>query len=184
MGQLTHSSQIFILSGMREIGKTTLLLRLIEQAHQLNIQTTGVISPAVFENGKKISIDLLDVKNGNKKDLATLRQSESLGIVTDHWSFLTESLHWGNEILGESTPCDLLIVDELGPIELERGQGWQNGIKAINSGEYRAAVIVIRPELLTTAIRLWPGAQILKLNKKSDRESNIVIEKILASFKS
>jgi nucleoside-triphosphatase len=183
MGQLTNSSQLFILSGAREIGKTTLIMRLLEQARRLKIQAAGVLSPAVYENGIKTGIDLIDVKTGIHKNLAILRQAGEGGIFTDHWTFLTESLNWGNEVLGESTPCDLLIVDELGPIELEQTQGLQNGISAINSRKYRAAVVVIRPELLTAAIVIWPDSQLVKINEKSDREFDFVIKKILASLK-
>ena len=105
-------------------------------------------------------------------------------MTTDHWAFIPESLDWGNEILGSKhTPCDLLIIDELGPIELERGQGWQNGLSAIASGKYRVAAVVIRPELISTAIHLWPEAQVLHINEKSDKEVNGIVKKYLSVFR-
>ena len=35
-----------------------------------------------------------------------------------------EVLAWGTRILQQATPCDLLVVDELGPLKFERGEGW------------------------------------------------------------
>jgi len=176
------SPQIFILSGTREIGKTTLLIKLVERARLMHILAAGVISPPVYSEGKKVGIDLMDVKTGVKKKLADLRRNDSSGMFTDHWSFLDESLNWGNELLGQCTPCDLLIVDELGPIELERGQGWQNGLTAIASNDYQVAVLIIRPELISTSKIIWPQAQVLQIDEKSDQTAKIIIERILACF--
>ena len=177
-----HKPELFILSGPREIGKTTFLKTLLEQARTRGIHCAGVLSPAVFEARSKIAIDLLDVHSDEQKRLANLRHSENEGVFTDHWLFDPDILDLGNQILGESTPCELLIVDELGPIELERGQGWQNGIQAINSMAYSAAVVVIRPELLAKARSLWPQAQVIELDQKVDLSTKENILRILSSF--
>ena len=80
--------------------------------------------------------------------------------------------------------CDLLIVDELGPIELERGEGWQNGIAALNSGEYQAAVVVIRPELLDAASQLWPNASLITIQNNQDPQNSPFAVHILKMIKS
>lgn len=172
MGQLTPPPTglppFFILSGPREIGKTTFLKQLIEQTQDLHIRVAGVISPAVVENGQKTAIDLVDLSTGSVKRLANLRQTENQGIYTERWAFSTESLEWGNQLLVASIPCDLLIVDELGPIELERGQGWQNGVLALSSNQFLTAVVVIRPELLGKAFSLWPQARLIEITQRNE----------------
>jgi nucleoside-triphosphatase THEP1 len=160
MGQLTSEPPLFILSGPREI---------------------GVLSPAVFENGIKTGIDILDIRSGISHRLANLRQNENVGIFTERWVFSQETLTWGNEVLAASTPCDLLIVDELGPIELESGGGWQNGILALSTGQYRAAVVVIRPELLDKAFKLWPTERLMNLKK--GQNSSLMEDEILTVFR-
>jgi nucleoside-triphosphatase THEP1 len=171
MGQLgTQQPPLYILSGPREVGKTTFLRHLLTKKKSSNLDCAGVLSPAVFENGQKTGIDLLDVRSGAVQKLANLRHNEQKGIFTERWMFEAESLSWGNEILGHSTPCDLLIVDELGPIELERGQGWQAGITALNSGLYLVGIVVIRPELLRQAYAIWPNARLITLTKDQNPE--------------
>jgi nucleoside-triphosphatase THEP1 len=170
MGQLNPLSPLYILSGPREVGKTTFLSQLLALKLATDHDCAGVLSPAVFENGQKTGIDLLDIRSGVTHQLARLNQNAREGIFTERWEFDVENLNWGNEVLSLSTPCDLLIVDELGPIELERGQGWQAGIAALTSNCYRVGVVVIRPELLQLAYALWPNAQSLTLTKGQDPE--------------
>ena len=186
MGQLTLPLAglplFFILSGPREIGKTTFLKQLIKQTQDLQIRVAGVISPAVVENGQKTAIDLVDLSTSRVKRLANLRMTESQGIYTERWAFSSESLEWGNQILAASIPCDLLIVDELGPIELERGQGWQKGILALSSNQFQAAVAVIRPELLDKAFSLWPQAKLMEITQRNEARLAQMQGSILAAL--
>jgi nucleoside-triphosphatase THEP1 len=170
----THGNMI-ILTGARESGKTSLLLAGLEEFWDRGLDCAGVLSPAVFTNGKKTGIDLLDVRSGECLRLANLRQSDSTGIMTDRWVFESQTLDWGNRVLDSATPCMLLFVDELGPIEFEKCLGLQSGISALNSGGYEAAVVVIRPELLERAQQLWPGALVfdLEVHKKAAQKDLI-----------
>lgn len=153
-------SRVTIITGDIQIGKTTLCSEVIQQAKLQGIETAGVLSPAVFEGGKKIGIDVLNVRSGEKRRLAVLRGEESRGLETRRWSFIQEALDWGNQVFEDSVPCTLLIVDELGPIELEEEQGWVEGLKAIDSRQFQDCLVVVRPHLVDTALARWPEAEI------------------------
>jgi nucleoside-triphosphatase THEP1 len=43
-------------------------------------------------------------------------------------------------------------VDELGPTELQFGQGWIEAITLLREGDYRLALVVVRPTLLHEAL--------------------------------
>src|SRR4030067_480562 len=45
---------------------------------------------------------------------------------------------------------------ELGRLECEEGGGWSAGLAAVDSGAFTAAVVVVRPRLLSEAHRRWP----------------------------
>lgn len=156
-------AKLILLTGARESGKTSLFIQALEKCREGVIDVAGVISPAVFDNGAKTGIDLLDVRSGERYKLAELRKTDSSGIMTDRWAFDDQTLAWGNQILSSAIPCDLLLIDELGPIELEKGMGLQNGISALNSGDYQAAIVVIRPELIQKALQLWPGSVVFDI---------------------
>jgi nucleoside-triphosphatase len=153
-----------ILTGNRGSGKTRTCQRWVDQARQAGWNIAGLLSPAVFENGEKIGIDVINLATGERRRLAKRVDNVTGFIVTDHWDFAPDVLSWSNDILGKKTVCDLLIVDELGPLEFYRQQGWVNAFEALGEKSYRLAVVVIRPELMKEARSLWPEAAILDLD--------------------
>jgi hypothetical protein len=137
----------------------------VKLARERHIDLKGVMSPPVFEGGIKTGINLLDLGTGQSHRMAKLRQSETgeNQLDTIKWSFNPQIMGIGSEILRSSTPCELLVVDELGPLEFDRGQGWLTGLAAVDSGDFQSALIVIRPELLAAALKRWPDAVTLEI---------------------
>jgi nucleoside-triphosphatase THEP1 len=135
---------------------------------------SGILSPAVFEAGQKTGIEAIDLRTGQRRLLAVRRQAGQTRTEfhTDRWHFDAEVMAWGDTVLQSAAPCDLLVVDELGPLEFERGAGWQAGLAALDSGQYRGAVVIIRPELLQTACQRWPAAHVIRITSATDVEAN------------
>ena len=67
-----------------------------------------------------------------------------------------------NQELDRPTGHGLLIIDELGPLEFHRNQGFVSAFRAI-AQHPGPAVIVVRESLLTEALQLWPEAKIERL---------------------
>lgn len=154
---------ITILTGGRGAGKTRACQKLAEQARQAGWSVKGVLCPAEFEGGVKTGIDMLDLGTGELQHLARQENRQTGFEVTDHWNFDTAVMEQGNEILGVAGQCDLLIVDELGPLEFTRRQGWVKAFDTLARGEFMRAVVVIRPELMDEARKLWPGSNVISL---------------------
>jgi hypothetical protein len=163
-----QESELWIISGERLAGKTTLCAALVDGFRAWGWKISGVRSPAVFEGGKKVAIDVEDLGSGEIRRLA-VRATQPRPMKTEdkplQWSFDPAALAWGNEVLDGAVPTDLLMVDELGPLELLRGQGWVNGLNALDSCAYRQAVLVMRPELLENACRRWPWGKVIQVEK-------------------
>ena len=157
-------SKIYLLTGGTQSGKTSLCLDLIEIARQKGIQLGGVVSPGVFLGGKKVGIDLLDLRSGECRRLAESRGESEPELATQRWAFFPETVDWGNQILDKALPCELLVIDELGPLEFHRGEGWVNGFEVLASGDFKAAVLVIRPSLLDEALKRWEVDRIIGLD--------------------
>ncbi len=61
-------SKVILLTGPREVGKTRLLLKILEEFKDGELQITGVVSPAAFSGRDKTAIALMDVRNkGSQK---------------------------------------------------------------------------------------------------------------------
>lgn len=157
----------FLVTGERGTGKTTFCRALVQavRARPEQPDVAGVISPGVYEGGEQVGIDAEDLRTGRRRRLASLRAAgePALSAATKLWRFDSEALAWGNEVLRSATPCGLLVVDELGPLEFEEGRGWLAGLAAVDSGAFPAAVVVVRPRLLPDARRRWPEAEVVEV---------------------
>ncbi len=162
-----------IITGEIETGKTNLCLKVADLADQAGIKTMGLVSPAVFESGSKIAIDIQDLSTGEKRRLARLRDLEETDLGTKRWSFFSDAVRWGNQVLREVTPCDLLIIDELGPLEFDRSQGWVEAFDLLDRGEFQAVILVIRPVLVQQASRRWQISRIVDLSSSDFDQHSI-----------
>jgi len=156
-----------LITGPRGAGKTTLCTRFAAAAREAGLDVAGLLSPARLADGRKAGIDVRDLRSGEQHPLAE-RRGDMDGPGTDEWAFHADALAWGEARLREATPCDVLIVDELGPLELVHGEGWQEALTALERRAFRLALVVIRPELLETARARWPEAQVVVLDDGPD----------------
>ncbi len=141
--------RLAILSGPIGCGKTMTCLRVVELARRRGLDCAGLLSPARLEGARKVGIDLLDVRSGERRPLAEA-DGQPGELRTAAYRFDVSTVAWGSALLNTACPCDVLIVDELGPLELERGQGWSNALDVLRSGQFRLAVVVVRPALIET----------------------------------
>lgn len=171
-----NEHNLFLITGTSGSGKTTWCEGLVNQAHQMDLSPVGILSPPVYAGDRKIGIDLLDLESRQRKRLAWLRGSEApvpAGPATVDWQFDPQVLAWGNRLLNELTskPQDLLILDEIGPVEFERGQGLQTGLRLVDGRGYRLACVVVRPALLPAARERWPWGKTLTVSAGAFQES-------------
>lgn len=158
-----QSGKLWIITGRRGSGKTTLCRRLAVEAHALNWDVAGVISPAVFTGTEKTAIEFLDLRSGESRQFAR-RPQDAQGNPGSGWIYDQIALSWANEVLAKAVPCDMLVVDEMGPLEFETGRGWSAGLAAVDSRNYRAGLVTIRPELLAAALKRWPFAGVVDMD--------------------
>lgn len=164
-------SRLIVLTGPRGAGKTTVCQSLIAQARAAGWSVAGLLSPALFADGVKTGIQAQALLTDETRLLAqAVADGPEIGNDSAHlrfgrWLFDRAVLDWGNEVLAAATPCDLLIVDELGPLELLHGSGWVNGPAWLRLGNYRHGFVVIRPELVAAARQTLPVAQVIDLDQ-------------------
>jgi len=163
MSEPGKPGRVILLSGPRGAGKTTLLKKLLDTLKPEGTDISGILSMPVIKKGEKTAIDGIDLRSGEIRRLATRNTGASGQWITRQWQFDPDAMLWADRELEGSTPCDLLVVDELGVLEFERGRGWLAGLKAVDSGHYLAAIVVIRPELIEKAQKRWTNAVIVDL---------------------
>lgn len=172
--------RIIILTGEIGSGKSTICLKILERLRETALDVTGIICPPIFTGSKKTGIELLDLHSRQRRQLALLNSLGTDGIQTHRWSFNEDTLRWGNTILGAATPCDVLIIDELGPLEFDRGLGFTNGLPQLDAGEFDFAIVVIRTTLVEKARSRWPSCEVIIVNVEN---RDILSQKLFEQIK-
>lgn len=156
------SKYIMLLAGQRGVGKTTTCQRLVEIASRQGYRVSGVLAPALFDqSGAKVGFEAVDVGSGERRILARA-DSDLGGPRIGRYSFDLTSLSWACDLLQRAfaTGCDLLIVDEIGPLELERDQGFVTILRHLQRKTPCHTLLVVRNELLNELRRHLPQAEL------------------------
>lgn len=156
-----ETPQLIIVTGLSGAGKTTWCKNLVENAKTNGYNLEGILSPGIFQGKRKIGIEVLDLHTGEKKPLAKLREEGRSEISTPRWVFDPQSLDWANQRLKNGSGSDLLVIDELGPLEFLRNEGLLAGLDRLDQGDFYVACVVVRSSLLQKAIERWPDAYVV-----------------------
>ena len=62
-------------------------------------------------------------------------------------------------------PCDIVVIDELGPLEFIRGEGFEEGMRIVDDKRFHEMYVVVRPELVSQALKRWPWAEVLDVRR-------------------
>jgi hypothetical protein len=170
-GSGSKSGRLVLVTGPSGSGKTCWCQALAKVASTLGIPVGGLVSPTVFEGDLKIGIDLLDLRSGAQRRLAAYRGESDCGQDITDWHFDDDVLKWGNTVLEQLGTCQLFILDELGPLELQHGVGLTNGLGLVTVRCYRLACVVVRPSLLETARALWPWGDVFWVSSSHPLEA-------------
>jgi nucleoside-triphosphatase THEP1 len=148
-------SRILLISGERGVGKTTVCYETIAQARDEGYDCGGILTLRTDGPSERV---VVDVRSGERQPLTVPEGDIQVG----QFRFSADALRWGAEALTHAAPCDLLVVDEMGPLEIERQEGWVVALDLLRMGQFDIALVVVRPELVhTVQMRLPASAPIV-----------------------
>ncbi len=170
--------RLLLLSGRRGAGKTALCGRLAALAAGEGIPTSGVISHRLpGGRGPRVGLEAEAVPSGERWPLAWVGPLPEGGAgqrAPAAWSwgrfhFLPAGFERAVRLLEEArrSGCRLLLIDEVGPLELVRGLGFRPFLERLAAGDSAGAalpagarvLVVVRPTLLAEAARLLQPLQ-------------------------
>ncbi|MGQ9530552.1 MAG: NTPase [Candidatus Bathycorpusculaceae bacterium] len=110
--------RILLLTGVPGVGKTTVLLKSIEVLKTMGHSVGGMISREVRSCGTRVGFEILDLESGRRGWLAHVNQK--IGPQVGKYRVNLEDLDAvGVEaILKAVEKCDVVAIDEVGPMEL------------------------------------------------------------------
>ena len=144
--------RIVLLTGPVGVGKTTVAERIVGQLRRSGRSCGGLLAPALLNScGQKAGIWGVDLPGGERRVLA--RTDRDLGgPAIGPYSFDAAALDWGLAAVERAIgDCDVVIVDEIGKLELWQDRGLAPVLPRLAAGEARQALVLVREGLLDEA---------------------------------
>lgn len=164
--QVGKKPTLIVISGEVGTGKTTYCTGIAQYVRAQGQRVGGLLSVGAFVAGAKVAIDLQDLTTGETRRLAIRRARPDLSSPTPNWQFDEAALRWGNAVLAATPACDLLIIDELGPLELLHGVGYQAAFPLIEREAYRLACVVVRRALVEVFTARFKVSEVFVLGER------------------
>jgi len=144
-----EGARLALVTGNIEVGKTTVVQQVVALARAQGYVCAGIWSPARVVGRQKVGIEAVDLRSGERRLLAQMaakQASEQMG----RYTFDPAVLAWANQVLAAAILArpDLLVVDEVGPLELEWGSGLSPVLEPLAAGRVSRALVVVRAWLL------------------------------------
>lgn len=153
-------SCIGLLTGPVGAGKTTIAARVVGLARQRGIACRGLLAPALHDaGGQKVGIVGLDLATDERRILART-DCDLGGPRLGPYSFDAAVLEWATDgilaamasppqaVEGEGKRLTLVVVDEIGKLELWHDQGLAPVLPALAAGPAARALVIVRESLI------------------------------------
>ena len=110
--------RVLLLTGSPGVGKTTVLLRVVESLKTKGYSVGGMVSREVRSAGVRVGFEVLDLSSNRRGWLAHVNQPS--GPQVGKYRVNLEDLNsiGAEAILKAVEDCDVIAVDEVGPMEL------------------------------------------------------------------
>jgi nucleoside-triphosphatase THEP1 len=159
------ADRICVVTGEQGSGKSTVCVRTARLAMARGFTVAGILTERVGSGDtsfrRVIDLSTQETRPFGSQDKGPGQGNERLRAwdkaasrlvgsdpLTPRWRYESEVFDWANEIFSRLSFHDLIVVDEVGPLELLGGRGWVKALDVLASAAFRLAVVVCRPSLL------------------------------------
>jgi len=137
---------IFILTGPVHSGKTTLLKKAVRELKEKKYRIDGFLSETVWRKEEIVGYDLFDLKKERSIPLIRRTGEEEWQKIGSYF-FIPQSLAEAEKIILRGKEADILVVDEVGPLELS-GRGFWPALKQVVFQPLTSYILVIRKNII------------------------------------
>ena len=144
--------KLIILTGQTGIGKSSICRRVCTLASEKGYRISGILSPPLYDDsGLKVGFLAEKIPDGEKWELARNDNNPSVkGPVWGQYTFSEKGFKKAAKVLKEALTgnYDIIVIDEVGPLELLRGEGFRPFIDLLVKENQTDLLIVVRPTLI------------------------------------
>ena len=128
-------ARVVFLTGRPGIGKSTAVMRAVEELRRRGLKVGGMTSGEVREGGSRVGFEVRDLMTGERGVLASVRQP--IGPRVGKYRVNLEDLDrvGARAIARAIDEADVVVVDEVGPMELFSDAFRREVRRALDSGK-------------------------------------------------
>lgn len=162
-----------VVTGDVRQGKTTFLKNVLRLLVSEGISAGGFLALGVHENDERTGFDLLDIAGGQTTPLCSIRPLPG-AVQTGRYYFFEEGLDKGRALLKpeNNRQHDLIIIDELGPMELN-GKGWSSSVVRLLDEMRTPQAWVVRRPLVEKILNRWDIGQAIVVDIAKDSAESV-----------
>jgi nucleoside-triphosphatase len=178
-------TRILLLTGNPGVGKTTVLTKTVDALRAEGCTVGGMISREVREGGARVGFEIMDLTSGRRGWLAHVNQKSGPQVSRYRVNIEDLSGIGAEAILVAVKNCDVVAVDEIGPMELFSEKFKEATRKALESGKLVVAVVHWKAQdsLLTEARKRADAELITVTYENREKLHEAIIEKALRILK-
>ena len=176
--------RLIFVTGPPGIGKTSVLLRSVNGLKDRGYEIGGMISRDVREGGVRVGFEIMDFSTGQRGWLAHTNQPTGPKISKYRVNLTDLDAIGVSSILDTIRNADIIIVDEIGPMELFSPAFRDAVVQAVESNKPVLGTIHFRlKDSLVNSIKAREDAEIFEVTYEN-RETlhNLIIEKVVQSL--
>ncbi len=169
----TKRKPVFILTGRINQGKTSLTRQIVSQLKEEGFSLKGFLTLGNTNNSRRNAYSIKDIETGEQTPLCSThpgKQKSNYG----RFYFEEKGFQEGCRIIEQSMaePTDLIVIDELGPMEIN-DRGWAPAIEKVVESNSSAQFWVVREKLIKPMIRKWNVGDIILFDLEEDTAEDI-----------
>jgi len=172
--------RLLFITGAPGIGKTTVLLRTVEALKNRGFRVGGMLSREVREGGTRVGFEIVDFETEKRGWLAHVNQPVGPQVSKYRVNLRDLDTIGAASIRNAIAQAQIVIVDEIGPMELFSSAFKEAVVRAINSDKPMLGIIHYRArDPLIHSVRTRDDAEIIEVTHENRGHiHNLLIEKV------
>jgi nucleoside-triphosphatase len=173
--------RVLLLTGNPGVGKTTVLMKTVNALKEGGYKVGGMISREVREGGTRVGFEISDLHSSKRGWLAHVNHKG--GPQVGKYRVNIEDLNTigAQAIIDAVKNCDVIAIDEVGPMELFSGKFKEATWKALESRKLVVAIVHSRAkDVLIGEARSREDAETITVTHENrEKLHEVIVEKAL-----
>ena len=165
-----------VVTGPSGCGKTPLVGQVVDSLAGGGTPVVGFVQPAIVEDGEKTGFEIRNLATGETAELAR-KVAQGEGRHGTAYRFRDGGFALAGRALEGAAPGAVLVIDELGPVELRGGGHWPAVERALKTEGLAGVIVVVRRTLVPTLVEALDAVDVtvVDLEREADDPAAMVL---------